>query len=103
MQEFISTSCDNSRASLLRNASYLMKHGIEGTGLKDRIAQNVACILNVDETSTIPKRVFMGQNILIGSATNSPKQTDARVNTHTLKGVACDNDHMMILMGAVKN
>ena len=59
-------------------------------------------MLNVDEMSTTPELVFMGQNNLIGSADNSPTQATTHVNAHMLKDITSDNDTMMLFMDAVK-
>ena len=60
-------------------------------------------MLNVDEISTKPERVFTGKNNLIGGSANSLKQAATHVNAHILKGDTSGNDHIILFMDAVKN
>ena len=53
--------------------------------------------------STLVQSGFFGQDNLIGSPTNSPKEVVTTVNANTLTGITGRNDSVMLHLDPVKN
>ena len=52
----------------------------KGKMIKHPVKQNAVACMKIDEMHTIAKRFFFGQDNLIGSAANAPKEAATTVN-----------------------
>ena len=74
----------------------------KGKMLKNPVKQNAVVVMKIDEIHTSTKMSFFGQDNLIRSADNSPKEAATTVNTNMLTGITGGNDSVTLHLDPVK-